>query len=163
MTRLCPDVAGIALIFTALVTPFEVAFLEAAKSPWEPLFLVNRGVDLIFVVDIVFSFMLVYQEAGGAEGTRWVEDQAKIVRHYLRGWFALDVISVLPFDFASLDGGSVAAARHENGGHRAASAPPSPCDLPLGRPSPTRPRRRCAVCPHPPHSRETCPSSRFFG
>jgi hypothetical protein len=31
-----------ALIFTALVTPFEVAFLEAAESPLEPLFIVNR-------------------------------------------------------------------------------------------------------------------------
>lgn len=35
-------VTGIALIFTALVTPFEVAFLEAAESPLEPLFIVNR-------------------------------------------------------------------------------------------------------------------------
>ena len=106
-----PVVAGIALIFTALVTPFEVAFLDAAESPWEPLFLVNRFVDLIFIVDIVFSFMLVYQEAGGAEGTRWVEDQGRIVRHYLKGWFGLDVISVLPFDFASIGGGSAAAVR----------------------------------------------------
>jgi|TARA_B110001469_G_scaffold63979_1_gene61275 hypothetical protein len=36
------SVTGMALIFTALVTPFEVAFLEAAESPLEPLFIVNR-------------------------------------------------------------------------------------------------------------------------
>ena len=36
------SVTGMALIFTALVTPFEVAFLEAATSPLEPLFIVNR-------------------------------------------------------------------------------------------------------------------------
>ena len=56
--------------------------LEAATSPWEPLFLVNRFVDLVFIVDIVFSFVLVYQEAGGSEGVRWIEDQGRIVRHY---------------------------------------------------------------------------------
>jgi len=44
--------------------------------------LVNRFVDLVFIVDIVFSFVLVYQEAGGSEGVRWIEDQGRIVRHY---------------------------------------------------------------------------------
>ena len=105
------------------MTPFEVSFLDAAESPWEPLFLVNRCVDLVFIVDIVFSFLLVYQEAGGVEGTRWVEDQGRIVRHYLKGWFALDVISVLPFDFASIGGGSAAAARRKRGGPAAWPAP----------------------------------------
>jgi hypothetical protein len=36
------SVTGLALIFTALVTPFEVAFLEAAESATEPMFIVNR-------------------------------------------------------------------------------------------------------------------------
>ena len=35
-------ITGLALIFTALVTPFEVAFLEAAESAGEPMFIVNR-------------------------------------------------------------------------------------------------------------------------
>ena len=36
------SITGLALIFTALVTPFEVAFLEAAESAGEPMFIVNR-------------------------------------------------------------------------------------------------------------------------
>ena len=33
---------------------------------------------------------------------RWVDEPKKIVCHYLKGWFVLDIISILPFDFASL-------------------------------------------------------------
>lgn len=96
------SVTGMALIFTALVTPFEVAFLEAATSPLEPLFIVNRGVDLIFIFDIILNFLLVYQENAGPEGTQWVEEPRLIVCHYMKGWFVLDIISILPFDLASL-------------------------------------------------------------
>lgn len=43
------DVATIsALLFTALVTPVEVSFIEA--SSLDVLFFINRVVDLIFIV-----------------------------------------------------------------------------------------------------------------
>ena len=38
-------VTALALIFTALVTPFEVGFLPSAESPLEALFLINRLLD----------------------------------------------------------------------------------------------------------------------
>ena len=38
-------VTALALIFTALVTPFEVGFLPSAESPLEALFLINRMLD----------------------------------------------------------------------------------------------------------------------
>ena len=41
---------GLALVFTALVTPYEVAMLETRENP---LFYVNRFIDLIFYIDIV--------------------------------------------------------------------------------------------------------------
>lgn len=50
----------LALLFTAFVTPFEVGFLP--MSSWdEPMFLVNRAVDGIFVVDMVLQFFTVYR------------------------------------------------------------------------------------------------------
>ena len=33
---------------------------------------------------------------------RWVEEPRLIVCHYMKGWFVLDIISILPFDLASL-------------------------------------------------------------
>jgi hypothetical protein len=47
-----------ALLFTAVVTPFEVAFMDpnSPDGPWA-LFVLNRLVDLIFTVDIIISFL----------------------------------------------------------------------------------------------------------
>ena len=49
---------SVALVYTALVTPAEVALAEAARSPLEALFLINRLLDLIFTVDMVINFRL---------------------------------------------------------------------------------------------------------
>ena len=43
------------LIWTALVTPFEVSFLEPDYN-W--LFVVNRVIDCIFLTDMVFTFFM---------------------------------------------------------------------------------------------------------
>lgn len=80
----------IALVFVALVTPFEVAFLGSPKSAadlalrfgevgW--LWCVNRLVDLIFLVDLVLQFRLVYQTSDASSGTRWVTEPSEIIKH----------------------------------------------------------------------------------
>jgi hypothetical protein len=50
---------SLALVFVALVTPLEVGFLDTASSALDPLFLTNRLVDVVFVVDLVLQFFLV--------------------------------------------------------------------------------------------------------
>merc|ERR1740138_2011076 len=72
-------VVFIALIFTAILTPFEVAFL---KTRLDLLFWINRAVDLIFIKDMGMQFFLVYQ-MGPMNGNRMVRDHRKIVHHYL--------------------------------------------------------------------------------
>ena len=44
----------IALVFTATVTPFEVALLQPS---FDPLFIVNRVVDIVFTLDIFVQFL----------------------------------------------------------------------------------------------------------
>jgi len=89
-----------ALLVTALWTPYEVAFVTAdAVSSGRAgfKFVVDRILDCIFVKDMVLQFMMSYPEE--REGTtRWVRDRTKIVFHYLSGWFAIDLVAVLPFD-----------------------------------------------------------------
>ena len=87
-----------ALCFVALVTPFEVSFLDSPKS-WRDiaerfasvgwLFCVNRVVDSLFIVDLGLQFRLMYTEQSAMEGTKWVDDPIVIIKHYLYGWFAL--------------------------------------------------------------------------
>jgi len=84
----------IALLFTALVTPLEVAFLEGGTV--DGLFIINRVVDAAFIVDMVLNFRIAYQEPQSAGGG-WVLNQPFIAAHYRRGWFAVDLASILPF------------------------------------------------------------------
>jgi len=85
----------IALLFIALVTPFEVAFLPAANSPTAPLFLLNRLLDLIFIVDLILNFIIMQPVADVDLGTRWLSTSHEIVRNYLCSWFTLDILSIL--------------------------------------------------------------------
>jgi len=88
-----------ALIFTALVTPLEVAFFPPASDPLSGLFIINRMVDAVFAADIVLHFCLMYQVKSPNEGTRWVQQPREIAYRYLSGWFTLDFVSVLVMVF----------------------------------------------------------------
>jgi len=92
------------LLFTAIVTPFEVAFLDTDLTIPSSLFLfiVNRLVDLGFVVDMGFTFFLPYLSPEGNP----VVDLNMIARKYFRGWFSIDLASILPFDTLTAVSGS---------------------------------------------------------
>jgi hypothetical protein len=92
------DVVMIAgILFTATITPFEVAFLKEDFSV-DTLFVINRFVDLIFLFDIWVNFKLSYYDKRHA---MWVQEKRMIFRHYLRGWFTIDALSLFPFDLLS--------------------------------------------------------------
>jgi hypothetical protein len=101
---------SLALIFTVVMSPVEVAFLPAPTSAGDPLFMVNRVVDLIFIVDICVCFFTMYKLETGhstqlmSANLVWETRLRKIVRAYAKGWFAIDLFSVLPstFDFTVL-------------------------------------------------------------
>jgi len=59
-----------ALLFTALVTPVEVAFLEEGQYITN-LWIINRIVDFCFMVDIILTFNRAYQDTSG-ESQHWV-------------------------------------------------------------------------------------------
>lgn len=90
--RVWDAVTGLALLFTALVTIYEVAFLEGGLNT---LFWINRCVDCIFLVDLVLQFFMMYYDE---EDDIWVMDQNRIALTYLKSWFLVDLFSILPFD-----------------------------------------------------------------
>jgi len=89
------------LLFTAVVTPVEVAFLDEGEYI-TPLFFINRVVDLAFILDMIISFNLAFQQPP-SKGGAWVYNRVSIVRHYVFGWFVIDLFSVLPFFLMSLN------------------------------------------------------------
>ena len=98
-------VTGVALIFTALLTPFEVGFIPA-RGEVDGLFVFNRLIDFLFICDMCLQFLLMYPSA--REGGRWVNEPHKIARNYICGWFTIDLFSILvsSFDIISITSSS---------------------------------------------------------
>jgi hypothetical protein len=81
----------IALLFTAIITPYEVALINTDVNA---MFFINRLFDIIFCCDIVFCFMLMYKDPDGT----WVRNRSDIAKRYAKGWFCLDVAALPPYD-----------------------------------------------------------------
>ncbi|CAE8733498.1 unnamed protein product, partial [Polarella glacialis] len=82
------------LVFTALVTPFEISFLKP-KIDW--LYVVNRVVDFVFVKDMVMQFFMKVQKHT-RQGTVWVRDRRRIAKMYIQAWFFIDLLAIIPYD-----------------------------------------------------------------
>ena len=55
-------VGAIMLAYTAIVTPYEVAFLGLSQTMLEPRFIINRFIDVFFVLDMVVQLFVMYPE-----------------------------------------------------------------------------------------------------
>jgi len=72
------------------------------KTPTDSwLFAANRLMDVVFINDMVMSFFLPFKRSEHLGGG-WETDRGVIRSAYLRSWFALDLLSVLPFELISL-------------------------------------------------------------
>jgi len=90
------------LLFTALVTPFEVAFI--ADDPFSPMYFVNLVVNLAFFFDLCLNFCLMYYDP---REQKMISDRRKVAKRYLRGFFLIDLVSVMPYDdITRMTGGS---------------------------------------------------------
>ena len=94
------------LLFTASVTPFETAYVmitrflsESPVTDFTMLFLVNRFVDIVFFIDIFINMRLPFRHHRTGN---LVLDQKAIITRYLKSWFMIDLLSILPFEFIAL-------------------------------------------------------------
>ena len=78
----------------------KVAFLDTSL---DLLFFLNRLMDLVFFVDLILQFFIMYT-VSGRYGVTQVYDHRMIVKHYLKGWFSVDFLSMLsaPCDVVGL-------------------------------------------------------------
>lgn len=90
----------VALVFTTVVTPYEVSFTTAR---WGLLFWVSRTLDFIFIKDMCMQFFLKSEfKRKEGHGKIILRDPKLIRRAYLRQWFGLDLICIIPFDLLSM-------------------------------------------------------------
>lgn len=80
----------LALSYTFIVTPFQVAFVYDTPAV---LFGINRVVDFIFLVDLVLQFFIAYRPH--PLSPHFVTSLPAIQKRYLLSWFTIDVLSLL--------------------------------------------------------------------
>ena len=61
------------LFYTATVTPYKIAFIEA--KPWEPWFVLDFMIDILFFIDVCINWMSAYHDADG----RLITNRKKII------------------------------------------------------------------------------------
>ena len=84
------------LIVCAFLTPYEIAFLAPQGLPNpDYLWALNSVFTIFFLTDMLFNFNTAYFDY---RTSAWVVRKAKISRRYIRGWFAVDFISVIHFE-----------------------------------------------------------------
>lgn len=84
--------------FVAVYLPYKLAFNTDDKA-WEKI--TGAFIDFSFFVDMVLTFFTVdYDE----KYYRTITNHKEIAMNYIKGWFFLDLFSILPLDsvFASV-------------------------------------------------------------
>ncbi|CAE7393743.1 KCNH6 [Symbiodinium sp. CCMP2456] len=91
-------VVGVCLIFVAVVTPFQVALLDLEI---DAVLVMGLCVDFVFLIDMVLQFFTTFPKST-THGIVWEVRLGKIWWHYLKSWFVLDLVTLIPFDLFTL-------------------------------------------------------------
>ncbi len=71
------------------MTPYRIAFYDTDDLTWT---CIDYFVDVSFGIDIVLNFFMAYYDSDDDI----VDTRSFIVCAYLRSWFMIDVVSILP-------------------------------------------------------------------
>ena len=80
------------LLISCLTTPFNIAFGDIIEPVEWVVF--NWFTDIMFLIDIFVIFNSAYHDSE----FKIVEDRKQISENYLKGWFAIDVLAIIPFE-----------------------------------------------------------------
>jgi len=84
------------IIINCLVTPYDVTF---NALDYGMFFIGNHVVDGFFFLDFLISFNLMYRD----KKRGWITNHRQVAYHYIRGWFTVDFISLIPYDILQLE------------------------------------------------------------
>ena len=82
----------IMLLYVSAVVPLRVCF-GVDIDLWSATFFIEAIVDLFFIVDVGLNFRTAYYDENGLRESR----PEYIAKHYMQGWFPIDLVSCLPF------------------------------------------------------------------
>ncbi|KAM9426559.1 voltage-gated inwardly rectifying potassium channel KCNH6 [Pholidichthys leucotaenia] len=91
------------VLYTAVFTPYSAAFLldghrnfrqRSCGYTCDPLNVVDLMVDVLFIVDIIINLRTTYVD----QNDEVVTQPTQIAKHYIKGWFPIDLFAAIPFD-----------------------------------------------------------------
>ncbi|XP_077481778.1 voltage-gated inwardly rectifying potassium channel KCNH6 [Stigmatopora argus] len=99
------------VLYTAVFTPYSATFLldehndarrRTCGYTCDPLNVADLMVDVLFIVDIVINLRTTYVD----RNDEVVTQPGRIAKHYLKGWFPIDLFAAIPFDLLIFRSGS---------------------------------------------------------
>ena len=95
-------------MYTLILVPINIGF-QTQSALWSTWFIIDLVVDLSFVFDLILNFFAYYEHP---RTKVVIANRSKIQKRYLKSWFGLDVLAILPFG-AILP--SILLSRHRQG------------------------------------------------
>ncbi|XP_034717015.1 potassium voltage-gated channel subfamily H member 6 isoform X1 [Etheostoma cragini] len=101
----------ILVLYTAVFTPYSATFLldehgdlrqRSCGYTCSPLNVADLMVDVLFIVDIVINLRTTYVD----QNDEVVTQASRIAKHYVKGWFPIDLFAAIPFDLLIFRSGS---------------------------------------------------------
>ncbi|XP_029312589.1 potassium voltage-gated channel subfamily H member 6 [Cottoperca gobio] len=99
------------VLYTAVFTPYSATFLldehgdlrqRSCGYTCDPLNVADLLVDVLFIVDIVINLRTTYVD----QNDEVVTQPSRIAKHYIKGWFPIDLFAAIPFDLLIFRSGS---------------------------------------------------------
>jgi len=87
------------LVFVCFSTPLEVAFMDVALNL---MFVTNMLTSFVFLLDMVLQFFVPFDVIAPHGGVERVYSKRHIARNYLKSWFIIDFVSIMPIDVVSV-------------------------------------------------------------
>jgi hypothetical protein len=88
--RIWESLSTLLCYLTCLLVPFQASFDSKSTVLWIATYIF----DVLFLVDVVLRFFLAYYHKASL-----ITNRTLIQSQYLKGRFALDLLSILPLDF----------------------------------------------------------------
>ena len=84
---------SIILLISTFTTPLDFAFSEIS-SEYPNFIIFNQALDCFFLLDILVTFNSAIQD----EYFNIIDKRNTIAKSYLRSWFIIDFVSIIPFN-----------------------------------------------------------------
>ena len=84
------------MLYTALITPFRICFIDETDQNW---LVVETCVDGLFFIDVLLTCCTAYKDSE----QKLIGDRKAILRNYVTGWFVVDTVACIPFQLFEAD------------------------------------------------------------